>query len=173
MPLRTTPRLVLRPFIPADRERLITIASQPGVMDGTISVPDPFDATAADAWIADHADQPGYAVALNANPAVLIGYVGLHDVDTVHGQAELSFWIDEAHGGSGLATEAAAALLDHAFGDLGLNRICAFHMVRNTGSGRVLGKLGFTHEGVLRERVFKAGRFEDVNVWAVLRRDRP
>ena len=55
---------------------------------------------------------------------------------------------------------------------LGLNRIYAHHMVRNPGSGRVLEKIGFVGEGMLRERVRKWGVYEDVVLCAVLRRER-
>jgi RimJ/RimL family protein N-acetyltransferase len=45
-------------------------------------------------------------------------------------------------------------------------------MVRNPAAGRVLAKLGFRHEGLLRERVRKWGIYEDVLLMALLRRDR-
>lgn len=41
-------------------------------------------------------------------------------------------------------------------------------MTRNPASGRVLGKLGFVSEGLMRRRVRKWGRFEDVELWARL-----
>ncbi|TXG97807.1 MAG: N-acetyltransferase [Nevskiaceae bacterium] len=42
-------------------------------------------------------------------------------------------------------------------------------MPPNTGSRRVLEKLGFQQEGLLRQRVRKWGRFEDVLIWSRLR----
>ena len=57
------------------------------------------------------------------------------------------------------------------FEGLGLNRIHAHHMVRNPGSGRVLEKVGFQHEGLLRQRVVKWGVFEDVILLGLLKRE--
>jgi RimJ/RimL family protein N-acetyltransferase len=80
----------------------------------------------------------------------------------VHREAEVSFWIDAAEHGHGLAFEAATEVITFAFHRLGLNRLCAYHMVRNAASARLLQRLGFQREGRLRERVWKDGRFEDV-----------
>ena len=44
-------------------------------------------------------------------------------------------------------------------------------MTRNPASGRVLERNGFHREGVLRQRVRKWGRYEDVALWALLRED--
>jgi len=68
-------------------------------------------------------------------------------------------------------SEAIGAVLRLAFQDLGLNRVYAYHMVRNPASGRVLARHGFRVEGVLRERVRKWGVFEDVVLQALLRED--
>ena len=73
--------------------------------------------------------------------------------------------------GCGYASEAGSAAVRFGFESLGLNRIYAFHMARNLASGKVLQKLGMQPEGVLRQRVRKWGRFEDVMAYAVLRSD--
>jgi len=99
----------------------------------------------------------------------LIGAVALRHIDREHLQAELSFWIGRPYWGQGFAREAGAAIVGCAFRDLGMNRLEAYHMVRNEGSGRVLKHLGFEQEGLLRERVRKWNRFEDVAVCALLR----
>ena len=62
-------------------------------------------------------------------------------------------------------------MLRFGYASLELNRVYAHHMVRNPASGRVLAKLGMYNEGLLRQRVRKWGRFEDVMVYAALRDD--
>jgi RimJ/RimL family protein N-acetyltransferase len=68
-------------------------------------------------------------------------------------------------------SEALKPMLRFAFEDLGLNRLYAYHMVRNPASGKVLQKNGFVQEGLLRQRVRKWGVFEDVALLAILHRD--
>ena len=56
---------------------------------------------------------------------------------------------------------------------LGLNRICAKHMTRNPRSGRVMQKIGMKHEGHMRQAWEKWGKFEDYELYAILRSDFP
>lgn len=170
-----TTRLSLRPLTTADAARLEAIAGERRIADTTISVPHPFTQADAVKWIEKSRLMDGtcygFAIALSES-AQLIGYAALNDVDREHSQAEISFWIGGEFEGEGYVTEAAGRLVGFAFDQVGLNRLCAFHMVRNRGSGRVLEKLGFRHEGLLRERVRKWGVFEDVLAWGLLRSDR-
>lgn len=166
-----TERLVLRPFTTTDAIDLQAIAGERRIVDTTISVPHPFSSADAADWIEKGrrgmltGTAYGFAITLSA-PEQLIGYAALHDVDTEHAQAEISFWVGAGFEGKGYVTEAARRLIDFAFDEIGLNRLCAFHMVRNRGSERVLEKLGFRQEGYLRQRVRKWGVFEDVLAWA-------
>jgi ribosomal-protein-alanine N-acetyltransferase len=142
-----------------------------------ISVPHPYTIEYAHRWVerCDVEFQQGvavhFAVALKEVPTSLVGYAGLRDIDHEHRQAELSFWIGEGHTGRGFAVEAGRAVLEFGFGTLQLNRVCAYHMVRNEASGRVLARLRMQREGRLLERVYKWQRFEDVYLCAVLHRD--
>jgi ribosomal-protein-alanine N-acetyltransferase len=171
-----TARLTLRPFRAEDEDALQALAGDRAIADTTISVPHPFKSEHARAWIAEHGrDDPSplhryFAVILRSEGA-LVGVVALRDIDREHAQAELSFWIGRAYWGRGLASEAAAAALRFGFEELDLNRVTAYHMVRNAASRRVLTRLGFQGEGLLRQRVKKWGVFEDVLAYAILRAD--
>jgi RimJ/RimL family protein N-acetyltransferase len=59
---------------------------------------------------------------------------------------ELLYSLEPAHWGRGLATEAAARLLDHGFGTLGLARIIARADTPNLASQRVMQRLGMRFE---------------------------
>ena len=52
----------------------------------------------------------------------------------------------EEHRGRGLATEAGSAAVDWGFTEGGLERIVSIYEPENTPSGRVMERLGFTHE---------------------------
>jgi ribosomal-protein-alanine N-acetyltransferase len=101
----------------------------------------------------------------------LIGSVGLREIDPEHRQAELGFWIGRDWWGHGYAREAAGAVLRFGFAALELNRICAHHLARNPASGRVLRAIGMQREGLLRQRVRKWEKYEDVVLYAILRAD--
>ena len=90
-------------------------------------------------------------------------------VDREHEEGELSFWIAEAAHGQGYVTDAAVAVVDYAL-HLGRNRVCAYHMVRNTAPARALGKIAMSQEGACAEG-YGNGESRGCFLWAVLRKD--
>ena len=100
--------------------------------------------------------------------AKLVGGVGLHEIDRTNRHTDIHYWLDEAQQGKGLVTRSCRAVLDHAFNDLGLNRIEIRCDPDNLRSRAIPEKLGFTQEGVLRQRVWKNNRFADLTVYGML-----
>ena len=100
----------------------------------------------------------------------LIGTIGLH-VTFAHARADLGYAISRDVWGEGYTTEAGRAVLRWGFEELGLNRIQAFCVPENHASERVMQKLGLTYEGTLHEWMFVKGQFDDLKMYAVLRRD--
>ena len=82
--------------------------------------------------------------------------------------AELGYWIRTAETGKGVATEAAARVLQVGFEELGLHRVTARIAVGNVASERVADKLGFVREGLLRKEVLVHGVWMDHSLWAIL-----
>lgn len=85
--------------------------------------------------------------------------------------AEIGYALGQAYWGKGYAIEAIQALIDYAFVVLGMRRLVAHVDVRNQASHQLLLKLGFTHEGVLREDSFMKGELTSANIYGLLRRD--
>ncbi len=171
-----TDRLILRPLTLEDAASLQAIAAVRQVADTMISLPHPYPEDEAQRYIAQKIVdfKAGNAVAFAIEPKAkqqLIGIVEIRDLEPDHAQAELSFWLAMGAWGQGYMSEALPPVLKFGFEDLTLNRLCAYHMLRNPGSGRVLQKNGFVQEGMLRQRVKKWGKFEDVALWAILRQD--
>ncbi len=175
-PTLKTARLNLRPWTKADAADLQRLAARREIADTMISVPYPFTRDYADKWIAGHAKAYVRGTAVHfaitsAKDDALLGAIELRSIDVEHSHAEMSCWVGVEYWGQGFATEAARSVLRYAFEQLQLNRIVAYHMVRNPASGRALEKIGMPREGLLRQCVRKWGRFEDVVVRAILRDD--
>lgn len=178
LPTLETERLRLRPLTLEDAPAVHRLAGRREIADTTISIPHPCQESQVREWIARQARSLAEGSALCfamelRHPPQLIGAIGLRDIDRVHEQAEMGFWVGVDWWGQGYATEAARGMLEFGFRQAGLNRIYAHHMVRNPASGRVLAKLGMTREGLLRQRVVKWGVYEDVVLWAMVRQDWP
>ena len=97
-----------------------------------------------------------------------IGGVGLN-LNKQNETAELGYWIGKPYWRQGYCTEAAQAVLRYGFEVLGLNRIQARHFTRNPASGRVMQKIGMKYEGCLRQAVKKWDKFEDWEIYGILR----
>lgn len=101
-----------------------------------------------------------------------VGSAFLVDVDLEGRNAELGYWIAPDYQGEGYATEAAGLCLVHAFDELGLHKVWARTIEDNEGSKRVLEKLGFQQEGVLREHWLGFDRYVDEYRYGLLESER-
>ena len=170
----TTRRLSLRPFRPSDASQLAELAGDRAIADTMISIPHPFGVEQATDWIRERTGACACQLVLaicQRSDDQLVGSFSIVDIDPEHAIGELSFWVGRPFWGQGLASEAGRAVIEEAFSIRQLNRLQAYHMVRNPASARVLSHWGFQPEGLLRQRVRKWGVFEDVVICGLLRND--
>jgi len=99
---------------------------------------------------------------------LVIGTYTLFRIDTEHRRCELGYILRRDHWGRGLAHEALTAVVNHAFGTLGLHRLEADIDPRNRASVRSVERLGFTLEGHLRERYFVGREIQDSLIYGLL-----
>jgi RimJ/RimL family protein N-acetyltransferase len=108
---------------------------------------------------------------LERGSGTAIGSCLLFRYEESSARAELGYVLGRAHWGQGYMHEALRSLIGCAFGDLGLRRLEAEVDPRNARSARVLTQLGFTAEGLLRERWLTRGEPCSVAVYGLLRRE--
>jgi [ribosomal protein S5]-alanine N-acetyltransferase len=85
----------------------------------------------------------------------------------------LGYWIDRSVAGRGLASLAVALVCDHAFGPVGLHRLQAEIRPENVRSQRLVERLGFRQEGLLRRYLDIDGDWRDHLAYALLAEDAP
>jgi [ribosomal protein S5]-alanine N-acetyltransferase len=85
----------------------------------------------------------------------------------------LGYWIDRSVAGRGMASLAVALVCDHAFGAVGLHRIEADIRPENQPSQRLVERLGFQREGLLRRYLDIDGDWRDHFSYALLAEDLP
>jgi len=103
----------------------------------------------------------------------VIGTCTLANLDFTHARAEIGFALGSAHWRQGWMWQACSALLDLAFGPLGLLRLEADVDPQNTASLALLERLGFQREGYQRERWRVGGQAQDSVLLGLLARERP
>lgn len=121
---------------------------------------------AVQAW--DEGAEWSFAVMLDGR---CIGGVGLNYYVPVAEHANLGYWIKTDHAGRGYTAEAASALAEWAFEELGLHRLELHAASHNHASLKVAAKLGFQREGLLREADYARGGWLDVVAFGLLRSD--
>ena len=105
-----------------------------------------------------------------ANDTV-IGTVMLFNFEVASGLAEIGYLLGRDYWGKGYAVEAMTAFIDFSFATLNLRRLEATVDTLNVASNTLLHRLGFTLEGVLRERWLAAGELQNINLHALLKRE--
>jgi len=170
-----TKRLLLRPPEQSDSSAIQKAAGIREIADTMISLPHPYPLGEAERYIVRQMAEreAGHSVTfiIEQKTEGFCGLIELREIDHIHSQGELSSWLKMEAWGRGYMSEAVQALVGYGFENIGLNRLYAYHMLRNPATDRVLEKNGFKQEGLLRQRVRKWGIFEDVALWAILRNE--
>jgi ribosomal-protein-alanine N-acetyltransferase len=99
----------------------------------------------------------------------LIGRTGLISIDPVHERAEIGFAISSGYWNKGVVSEATSEIVKYCFIELGLNRVEGRCNFNNTGSIRVMEKLGMKFEGTLRQQLKIKGKFIDQRMYSILK----
>lgn len=103
----------------------------------------------------------------NPEETRLIGGTGLH-TRLGDRQLEIGYWIHKDFVNKGLVTESTAALVKVAFEVIHIHRIEIHCDPGNQASASIPRKLGFTHEGTLRQKTPFLDRWSDSMVWGLL-----
>lgn len=173
----TTGRLQLRDLSVADLEAVHGIYSLPETdRYNTLGIPEDIAATKTilDTWMQAKEQSPrsSYILAVETkDTGILIGVVALVMGKPKRLSAEMWYNLHVAYWNKGYATEAVEALLDLGFNTLKLHRIEAGCAVDNTGSARVMEKVGMIREGCKRKILPLKTGWSDAYGYAILDED--
>jgi RimJ/RimL family protein N-acetyltransferase len=157
-------RVWLRPLERDDLEALSPAINDREISD-LVGFPGPISRGMSEKWfdeevVKQHGQQGFYFVICELGSGEPIGECGLHDI--VQGvRAEVGIFMLPDRVGRGHGTDAMNALLDYAFGELGLHRVGLAVSPGNDRAIRSYEKSGFREEG--RKRWFRRRRGELVD----------
>lgn len=176
LPVIETERLTLKPLAVNDSQSLMEIFSDPEVMRYWNAPPwftlqDALDFI--NESVASMHRQESLVLGIYLKSAgELVGKCMLFSYDEESKRAEIGFGLGRVCWGKGYIVEAGEALIQYGFSALGLRRIEAEIDPNNHSSAKALEKLGFSKEGLLRERWEINGIVSDSAMYGRLVSDR-
>jgi RimJ/RimL family protein N-acetyltransferase len=161
LPVLTGERVRLRALRADDADALFAMKSDPRVMRYWSHAPwtDRAQAVAQlEQLERDRETSEFYQWAITVDGGdALVGTMSLFALNRAQKRADVGYSLASDVWGRGYATEALKLAVDFAFGTLGLARLEADIDPRNEASCRLVERIGFTREGLLRERWYVAG----------------
>lgn len=161
----------IRPWASDDAAWVFEACQDPDIQRWT-TVPVPYAMSDAEKFVGKvapdcWADERGAHFAIvDANTEDKFGCVGLDVFDVRSGVGEAGFWSSLAARGSGVTTRALKLLTDWSFESIGLVRLELLIEVENIKSKAVAERVGYSCEGVMAKRVWRAGAHRDVALFA-------
>jgi len=89
----------------------------------------------------------------------LVGACGFNDQNADHHSIQMGYWLLPEYWRSGIMSLALPIILRYAFSEMHIHRVHADVEPDNLASFNLLKKLGFTHEGTLRDVEYKDGKY--------------
>jgi [ribosomal protein S5]-alanine N-acetyltransferase len=174
-PVLETERLVLRQLEPRDAAAIFAILGDTETML-YMDTPPMADVSEAEALVtrsrAGFADGATLQWGLTVRGEdEVVGWCTLFRIHRESRRAEIGYVLGRPFRGRGYNNEALTRIVGYAFGELGLNRIEAELDPENAASAKAVRRLGFSDEGLLRERWIVSGKVSDSLMVGLLRTD--
>jgi [ribosomal protein S5]-alanine N-acetyltransferase len=177
-PTIITERLLLREFVSSDADAVYEIFSNDNVtefydLDSFTSLDQATTFVNTRISLSEEGGKRGFrwAICQKSKPETVIGSCGFHAVNKSFSSIEFGYELNQAYWGKNLAFEAVNAMLNYCFTEnfpFLINRISASTNLDSTRSIKLLSKLGFKEEGILRQYGFWKNKFHDVRLFSIL-----
>ncbi len=114
-----------------------------------------------------------YRFAIEAiEECLYIGDCGINKIDWKNSVASVAIFIgNKSYRGKGCGTEAMRILLSFAFNQININKVRLNVYSFNEPAIKSYERCGFVREGVLRQEIFRDGRYHDIIAMGILRDD--
>ena len=175
-PVLTTERLILSRPVEGDMQHIIHYLDSDKVYsENTANIPYPYKEEDVEFLIHEVVDkgfenETDFVFAIrNKENGLIMGLIGIHHWDKANQKAEIGYWLGKEFWNKGYVTEAMAEVLAFGFKVLNLNKMFANFFPHNPASGRVMEKSGMKQEAVLKQEIYKNGKFLDFVRYSILK----
>ncbi len=171
----TTDRLFLRNISPGDADFILKEFSDPAVTRYLFDA-DPFHSIGEAAgminWYNDGVLDHNRWVIIGKETGARLGTCGFHIWDRRNNRVEIGYDLLPEYWGKGYMSEALPVALNFAFNDMEIHRVYATTYVANLRSQKVLERLGFAREGLLKDFFYFQGKYYDQFLYSLIKQDK-
>lgn len=174
-PILETKRLVLRKVTKEDANSILKYLSDKEVMkyyglEPFKSINDALDEISWYQSLQNNKTGIRWGITLKEQ-GIVIGSCGFHNKVSEHFRTEIGFELSKEQWGKGIAHEAVEAIISYGYEHMNFQRIEALIEPPNLSSQKLVEKLGFIREGLLRNYEFTSGKFDDLYMYSLLKQD--
>jgi [ribosomal protein S5]-alanine N-acetyltransferase len=174
-PVLETKRLVLRKVTKEDAKSILKYLSDEVVMkyyglEPFKSIDDALDEISWYQSIQNNKTGIRWGITLKEQ-GIVLGSCGFHNIVSQHFRTEIGFELSKEQWGKGIALEAVEAIIRYGYEHMNFQRIEALIEPPNRASQKLVEKLGFIREGLLRNYEFTNGKFDDLYMYSLLKQD--
>ncbi len=95
----------------------------------------------------------------------VIGNIGYHEWNRYHNRAEISYELRSDYWRRGIMSSACKLVVEFAFEKMMVSRLQATTVTENVPSINLLQKVGFLHEGLLKQYKFYKNQYVDISMF--------
>lgn len=101
----------------------------------------------------------------------LCGVAGFNSLDMLLKKGVIGYWLSQKFQGNGIMTRVVKYYIRHAFEDMGLEKIETAHAIGNISSQKVIEKVGFIKEGIVKNAENLHGKIVDHIIYGMMKSD--
>lgn len=113
-----------------------------------------------------------YFIICDKTTSTPIGVIFLTGIDRLNQNTEFGYYLgDKKYQGTGIAIEAELLLLDYAFNIQNMHKVYCESLEYNEKVHTIHAKFGFMKDGIKREHIYKNGKWNNIVVMSVLKKE--
>jgi RimJ/RimL family protein N-acetyltransferase len=163
-------KVFLRAIEEDDAPVLMNLINDPEVESLVFGWSYPVSLSAQKKWISNTSDDSTVRYAIESEKKT-VGVAIISSIDMKNRSANMNIKLLKEARGKGIATTAVSLMVKYCFEELNMHCLTANVLEKNTESSKLWMKFGFRKEGLLRDRVYKNGIYQNVIPYSLVKEE--
>lgn len=160
--------VTLRAIEESDATIMHQMINDPEIENSVVGYSYPVSLSQQKKWITELSNDNAIRYAID-DKSGFVGTIFLSSLNWKNRTANINIKLIKEARGKGYAFNASKLLVEYCFDELNLSCVTASVIDYNANSKKLWGKLGFKQEGILRNRIYKNGRYHNLLIFSLLR----